>query len=130
MIWLVVVSASWVMFIWIANGMIQYLSLSFSSMDINKYIPIIRFIKQPTFFLLIFLVIFHVYVKAKKDLYVWPSISIELELLGISLSSIFIISIIFNEHNIVAITLIMYHFMFLLLRDILVYFGYKGLRNR
>ena len=121
------VSAGWIVFIWISNGIVQYPSLSFNTTDIKKYIPVVRFIRQPEFFLLIFIVISHVFVKAKKDLFVWPRISIGLESFGILLSGFFIFFIISNGHNMVEITIIMSHFMFLLLRDTLVYFGYKRL---
>lgn len=88
------------------------------------------FAMQPTSIIIVILVFLHVYMKAKKDILIWPNISIKLELFSILLSVTFLVSITSLGSNVNALILLGWHFLVLIQRDLFVLELYKRFETK
>lgn len=88
------------------------------------------FAMQPTSIIIVILSFLHVYMKAKKDILIWPNISIKLELFSIFLSVILLVSITSLGSNISALILLGWHVLVLIQRDLFVRELYKRFETK
>ncbi len=88
------------------------------------------FAMQPTSIIIVILSFLHVYMKAKKDILIWPNISIKLELFSIFLSVILLVSITSLGSNISALILLGWHLLVLIQRDLFVRELYKRFETK
>jgi hypothetical protein len=85
---------------------------------------------QPTSIIIVILAFLHVYMKAKKDILIWPSISIKLEFFSIFLSVIFLVSITSLGSYVNALILLGWHVLVLIKRDLFVLELYKKFETK
>ena len=92
--------------------------------DIGKSMKVLQFVRQPIFLLMMVVVILHVYIKAIKEINIWPRISIYIEIGGIFSSILFVITCASSDASLIIFS----HFLFLSLRDIFILYGYDRVK--
>lgn len=122
--WCSIIIATWLIVLIFDNEVLS-IFLYFNATKVTH--QFFYFVMQPSSIIIVILAFFHVYMKAKKDISIWPNISIKLELFSILLSMILLIAIFFTGLDINTLIFLGWHILVLINRDLIVFKLYKRL---
>lgn len=120
--WCSFIIATWLIVL-IFDDEILRIFLYFNNAEVTN--QFFYFVMQPSSIIIVILAFLHVHMKAKKDILIWPNISIKLEFFSILFSVILLIAIIFTGLNINILILLGWHILVLINRDLIVLKLYK-----